>query len=208
MAFNHVPSDQVPLQGQNVYADPSYPNVFPNNVERYGTPSSWDAQLQQSAALTHNSPNQNWHGTFTQQRFNPPRESYGGQTQATQAFRTASPYQYGQFNQHGSAGTFGQTTTVDPSLALNPNGLRQQQQQQQSPYQMPVRNGTPSSTSGTLTPQVLQQNIATLQNTRASASPFQVSTDRLSCMNTVNILAGTEEHHRAVCTAGGTVDIC
>lgn len=163
MASNHVPSDQVPLQGQNLYADPSYSNFFPNNVERYGTPT-WEAQLHQNAGLTPSTTNQNWHGTYPQQAFSP--QPYGAQPQA---FRTASPYQYGQFNQHGSAGTFAHTPAVDPSLALNPNGLRQQQQ---SPYQMPVRNTTPSQ-SGTVTPQALQQNIPT-HNVPASASPFQV----------------------------------
>ncbi|KAJ4984153.1 hypothetical protein SVAN01_10324 [Stagonosporopsis vannaccii] len=165
MASNHVPSDQVPLQGQNIYTDPSYSNFFPNNVERYGTPS-WEAHLPQNTALPSGSSNQNWSGTYPQQTFN--SQTYGGQPQA---FRTASPYQYGQFNQHGSTATFGHATPVDPSLGLNPNGLRQQQQ---SPYQMPVRNVTPSNQSGTVTPQALQQNISTLQNARASASPFQV----------------------------------
>lgn len=173
MAFNHVPSDQVPLQGQNVYADPSYSNVFPNNVERYGN-QSWQTQLHQNPALTPSSSNQTWHGTYPQQSFDSHNQSYGGQTQAAQAFRTASPYQYGQFNQHGSAGTF---DTVDPSLALNPNGLRQPQQ---PPYQMPVRNATPTNQSGTVTPQVLQQNIAALDSARASGSPFQVSILALS----------------------------
>ncbi|KAJ4337142.1 hypothetical protein N0V95_008416 [Ascochyta clinopodiicola] len=165
MASNHVPSDQVPLQGQNIYADPSYSNFFPNNVERYGTPS-WEAQLHQSPALTPNSSTQTWHSTYPQQPFNPHGQPYGAQQQA---FRTASPYQYGQFN--GPASTFGHAAVVDPSLALNPNGLRQQQQ---SPYQVPVQISTPSSQSGTVTPQALQQNIATLQNARPSASPFQV----------------------------------
>lgn len=166
MASNHVPSDQVPLQGQNIYTDPSFSNFFPNNVERYGTPS-WDAQLHQTAALTPGSATPNWAGTYPQQTFN--SQTYGGQPQT---FRTASPYQYGQFTQHGSTATFGHGTPVDPALGLNPTGLRQQQQ---SPYQMPVRNVTPSNQSSTVTPQALQQNISTLQNTRASASPFQVS---------------------------------
>ena len=174
MASNHVPSDQVPLQGQNIYTDPSYPTFFPNNVERYGTPS-WEAQLHQNAALTPNTSNQNWHAAFPQQTFSSHGQPYGGQAQS---FRTASPYQYGQFSHNGPAGTFGHASTVDPSLALNPNALRQQQQ---SPYQVPVRNATPSNQSSTVTPQVLQQNIASLQNTRASASPFQVSTDKLLC---------------------------
>lgn len=159
MASNHVPSDQVPLQGQSIYTDSASFNFFPNNVERYGTPS-WEAQLHQNAALTPNTSTQNWHGTYPQQTFNSHGQAYAGQTQA---FRSASPYQYGQFNQHGAAGAFGHAGAVDPSL-----GLRQQQQ---SPYPMPVRNATPSNQSSTVTPQALQQ----LQNARASASPFQVS---------------------------------
>jgi hypothetical protein len=162
MASNHVPSDQVPLQGQSIYTDSSSFNFFPNNVQRYGTPS-WEAQLHQNAALTPNTTSQNWHGTYPQQAFNSHGQTYAGQTQA---FRTASPYQYGQFNQHASSGTFGHSGAVDPSLGLN--NLRQQQQ---SPYPMPVRNATPSNQSGTVTPQALQQ----VQNARASASPFQVS---------------------------------
>ena len=138
MASNHVPSDQVPLQGQSIYTDPSYSNFFPNNVERYGTPS-WEAQLHQNAALTPNTTNQNWHGTYPQQTFS--AQQYGGQPQA---FQPASPYQYGQFNQHSSPGTFG---AVDPALSLNPSGLRQQQQ---PPYQMPARNGTPSNQTSTV----------------------------------------------------------
>ncbi|KAF3006843.1 hypothetical protein E8E13_010727 [Curvularia kusanoi] len=161
MASNHVPSDQVPLQGQNIYTDPSYSSFFSNNVERYGAPS-WDAQLHQNATLTPNSANSNWHGTYPQQAFN--AQQYGGQPQT---FQTTSPYQYGQFNQHSSAGTYG---AVDPALAINPNGLRQQQQ---SPYQVPVRNATPNQAS-TVTPQALQQNISALQHARASASPFQI----------------------------------
>ncbi|KAF1931387.1 uncharacterized protein M421DRAFT_2879 [Didymella exigua CBS 183.55] len=163
MASNHVPSDQVPLQGQSIYTDPSSFSFFPNNIERYGTPS-WEAQLHQNTALTPNSSNQNWHGTYPQQVFNTHSQTYAGQTQA---FRTASPYQYGQFTQHGTAGSFGHAGAVDPSLGLNPSGLRQQQQ---SPYPVPVRTATPSSQSGTVAPQALQQ----LQNARASASPFQV----------------------------------
>lgn len=167
MASNHVPSDQVPLQGQSIYTDPSYSNFFPNNVERYSTPS-WEAQLHQNAALTPNSTNQNWHGTYPQQTFS--AQQYGGQPQA---FQTTSPYQYGQFNQHSSPGTFG---AVDPALSLNPNGLRQQQQ---SPYQMPVRNGTPSNQTSTVTPQALQHSITALH--RVSSSPFQVSHSSRSC---------------------------
>ncbi|KAJ4381498.1 hypothetical protein N0V86_002858 [Didymella sp. IMI 355093] len=140
MASNHVPSEQVPLQGQSIYTDSSSFNFFPNNVERYGTPS-WEAQLHQNATLTPNTTNQNWHGTYPQQTFNSHGQTYAGQPQA---FRTASPYQY-----------------VDPSLGLG--GLRQQQQ---SPYPMPqLQNAhasaspfqVPKSTAEQFTQQATQQ---------------------------------------------------
>lgn len=190
MASNHVPSDQVPLQGQNIYTDPSYSNFFSNNVERYGTPS-WDAQLHQNAALTPNSANSNWHGTYPQQAFN--AQQYGGQPQT---FQTTSPYQYGQFNQHSSAGTYG---AVDPALAINPNGLRQQQQ---SPYQVPVRNVTPTNQASTVTPQALQQNISALQHARASASPFQVNTATNHMRIETHVFADPKKYSRAICPAG------
>ena len=169
MASNHVPSDQVPLQGQNIYSDPSYQNLF-SSVERYGTPS-WDAQLNQNTGLPpNNGSNQAWHhGSFPQQSYNAFSQSYGAQNHG---FQTASPYQYGQFSQQGSMATYAQPSNVDPSLGLDPNALRQQQQ---SPYQMPMRNATPHAHSGTVTPQALQQNAVQLQNTRPTASPFQVS---------------------------------
>lgn len=59
---------------------------------------------------------------------------------------------------------------MDPSLGLDPSGLRQQQH---SPYQMPVRNATPQS--GTVTPQALQHIPTNVQISRLPASPFQVS---------------------------------
>jgi hypothetical protein len=168
MASNHVPSDQVPLQGQTLYTDPSY-QLF-SSVDRYGTPT-WDPQLNQHSALpSSNGSNQAWHhGAFPQQSYNTFSQSYSAQNHG---FQTASPYQYGQFSQQGSMTSYAQPSNVDPSLGLDPNALRQQQP---SPYQMPMRNATPQAHSGTVTPQALQQNAVQLQNTRPTASPFQVS---------------------------------
>ncbi|KAF1939429.1 hypothetical protein EJ02DRAFT_256764 [Clathrospora elynae] len=167
MASNHVPSDQVPLQGQNVYNDPSYQNLF-SSVDRYGTPT-WEAQLHQQAGLTPSAPSQNWHhGSFTPQPYNPLNQSYGGQTHG---LRSASPYQYGQFGQQGSIDNYGHPPNVDPSLGLDPHAHRQQQQ---SPYQMPMRNATPQSHTSTVTPQALQHNVGSLQNGRPTASPYQI----------------------------------
>jgi hypothetical protein len=167
MASNHVPSDQVPMQGQNVYTDPSYQNLF-SSVDRYGTPS-WETQLHQHSTLPPNGSGQTWHhGSYAQQPFNGISQSYGGQTHG---LRTASPYQYGQFGQQGPIGSYGQGSNVDPSLGLDSNAIRQQQQ---SPYQMPMRTLTPQGHTGTVTPQALQHNIPH-QHARNTASPYQVS---------------------------------
>lgn len=170
MAPNHVPTDQGPLQGQNIYTDPSYSNIF-SSVDRYGTPS-WDPQLnQQHSALAPNPTTQSWHhGAYPQQPFNTPSQLYANHAQS--GLRAASPYQYGQFTQQPAAGGYASNTTVDPSLGLDPNAVRQQQP---SPYQMPMRNGTPQNHASTVTPQALQHSATSLQNIRPSASPFQVS---------------------------------
>ncbi|RMZ74676.1 c-x8-c-x5-c-x3-h type zinc finger [Pyrenophora seminiperda CCB06] len=168
MASNHVPSDQVPIQGQNVY-DAPYQHLF-SSVDRYGTPS-WEAQLHQHSGLPPNaSAGQAWHhGSFNQQQpFNAISQSYGGQTQG---LRTASPYQFGaQFSQQTTLGSYGQPSNVDPSLGLDPSTIRQQQQ---SPYQMPMRTVTPQGHGSTVTPQALQHNVASLQQARATATPQQ-----------------------------------
>ncbi|KAF1831523.1 hypothetical protein BDW02DRAFT_504998 [Decorospora gaudefroyi] len=163
MASNHVPSDQV----QNVYTDPSYQNLFPS-VDRYGTPS-WEAQLHQHQGLPPNVSGQSWHHSpYAQQPYSAPSQSYGGQTHG---LRTASPYQYGQFGQQGPIGNYGQTPNVDPSLGLDPSAIRQQQQ---SPYQMPMRTLTPQGHGGTVTPQALQHNAPLLQQPRTTASPYEL----------------------------------
>lgn len=159
------------MQGQSIYTDPAFQTIF-SPPDRYGT-QPWDAQPAQHAAMAPSPSPQPWHhASFTQQPFNAPSQPYGAQGHG---LRTASPYQYGQFGQQASIGTYGQAANVDPSLGLDPSALRQQQQ---SPYQMPMRNATPQGHSGTVTPQALQHNAASLQNPRPTASPFQVSTFR------------------------------
>jgi hypothetical protein len=168
MASNHVPSDQVPMQGQNVYTDPSYQHLFPS-VDRYGTPS-WDAQLHQHNALPPNTSAQSWHhGAYAQQPFSGSSQAYASQSHG---LRTASPYQYGQFGQQGSLNSYGQQSNVDPALSMDPNAIRQQQQ---SPYQMPMRTQTPQGHTSTVTPQALQHSMPSLQQARPTASPYQVS---------------------------------
>ena len=173
MAANHVPSDQVPaLSSQNIYTDPSYPNLF-SSVDRYGN-HSWEPQLSQHPTLApapapSPSPQAWHHGTYAQQPFTALSQAYGNQPHS---LRTASPYQYGQFSQQGAMPSYDQAPNVDPSLALDPNAVRQQQT---SPYPMPMRNVAAQPHSVTVTPQALQQSTSSLQNIRPSASPFQVS---------------------------------
>ncbi|KNG44855.1 hypothetical protein DDE82_005746 [Stemphylium lycopersici] len=167
MASNHVPSDQVPIQGQNVYTDPSYQHLF-SSVDRYGTPS-WESQLHQHSTLPPTASGQNWHpGSFAQQPYNAMNQSYGGQAHG---LRTPSPYQYGQFGQQTPLANYGQPSNVDPSLGMDPNAIRQQQH---SPYQMPMRTLTPQQHASTVTPQALQHNVASLQHARPTASPYQL----------------------------------
>lgn len=177
MASNHVPSDQVPLQGQTLYNDPSYQNLF-SSADRFGA-SSWDSQLHQQNTLPPNATPQAWqHGSFPQQPYTAFSQPYGAQNHG---FQTSSPYQYGQFNQQTPVNTYAQPANVDPSLSLDPNALRQHQQ---SPYQMPLRTPTPQSQTNTITPQALQQSTALAQNTRPTASPFQVRADHRSRKST------------------------
>lgn len=68
-------------------------------------------------------------------------------------------------------GNYGHPSNVDPSLGLDPAAIRQQQH---SPYHMSLRNTTPQNHPTTVTPQALQQAVPSLQNTRPTASPFQV----------------------------------
>lgn len=99
-------------------------------------------------------------------------QSYAAQNHG---LRTESPYQYGQFSQQGSLANYAQPSNVDPSLGMDPNAIRQQQQ---SPYQMPMRTLTPQSHASTVTPQALQHDVSSLQQARPTATSYQVSSSR------------------------------
>jgi hypothetical protein len=163
-----VPNEHLSLQGQTIYTDPTYENLFPVN-HQYGAQPWNPAQLNHSALVPDNPGNQVWHhNAYSQQPFNQISQPYANQSQG---HRTASPYQYGQFGNHGAVGNYGHAANVDPSLGVDPNAMRQQQQ---SPYPMSVQNAPPQTQTNTITPQALQQNLA-VQNPRPIASPYQVS---------------------------------
>ncbi|KAF2689946.1 hypothetical protein K458DRAFT_289308 [Lentithecium fluviatile CBS 122367] len=166
MAPSHVPSEHLPLQGQNIYTDPTYENLFP--VHQYG-PQTWSSgQLNHPGLGPDSSANQTWHhNTYPQQPFNQISQPYANQTHG---HRTASPYQYGQFSNHGSVGSYGQGVNVDPALGVDPIAMRQTQQ---SPYQMNVQNAPSQTQTNTVTPQALQQGLA-VQNPRPVASSYQI----------------------------------
>jgi hypothetical protein len=171
MAPSHVPHDHHPLQGQNIYNDSTF-DLFPASADQqYSTPSWNQAHLaQHHASLAPNvSAAPSWqHNAYPQQAYNAISQPY---TSATHTYQTASPYQYSPYGNHGSLGNYAHSPVVDPALGLDPMAMRQQQQ---SPYQIPVRNPTPQAQPGTVTPQALQQNPA-LSHARAISSPYQVS---------------------------------
>lgn len=170
MARNHVSGDQLPLQGQNLYADPNYDNLF-SNVDQYGTPT-WNSSqinhhhsnvvpqnLQTSAAPS-------WqHNSFAQQ----PYSAVSSQPYASSnnGFSTASPYPYTQFASHGHVPTYTHSPApaVDPSLVDHHMAMRQQQQ---SPYQMQMRNPTPQTQTQTQTPTQTQPQPQAQNQTQTS----------------------------------------
>jgi hypothetical protein len=172
MAPSHVPHDHHPLQGQNIYNDPTFDNLFSATADQqYGT-SSWNQShlAQHHTSLVPNvSAAPSWqHNAYPQQAYNAISQPYPS---ATHNYQTASPYQYSPYNNHGPLGNYAHSPAVDPSLGLDPIAMRQQQQ---SPYQIPLRNPTPQGQPGTVTPQALQQNPA-LPHAHAISSPYQVS---------------------------------
>ncbi|KAJ4295168.1 hypothetical protein N0V90_007178 [Kalmusia sp. IMI 367209] len=152
MAPSHVPAEQHPLQGQTMYTNSPYQNIYA--VDQYGA-QPWDGQLAQHASLVpDNTPTQAWHhNAYPTQPYNQISQPYVNQTQA---HRTASPYQYSQFGNHAPQNNYGHASNVDPSLGVDPNVMRQQQQ---SPYQIGVQNAPPQSRANTVTPQSLQQGL-------------------------------------------------
>jgi len=152
---------------QNIYTDAAYTSLF-NAADRYGTPS-WDQQLGQQSGLGPTPSGQPWHNpAFTQHSFSSHSQPYPAQNPSA---HTPSPYQYGQFGQQGSLGTYGQASNVDPSLGLDPSAIRQQQDSQ---YPMPMRQQSTSHTQpGTVTPQALQHSAPSTHQGRATLSPYQ-----------------------------------
>jgi hypothetical protein len=169
MAPSHVPSEHLPLQGQsNIYSDPAYENLFP--ASHFVGAQPWNSTQLNHAGLAADNPSpQTWHHSpYAQQPFDQISQSYANQGHA---HRTASPYQYGQFNNHGNVSNYGHAVNVDPSLGVDPNAMRQQQQ---SPYQMSVQNAPSQTQTSTVAPQALQQGLP-VQNPRPAASSYQVS---------------------------------
>lgn len=168
MSPSHVPPDHLPLQGQPIYSDPAYENLFP--ADQYAA-QSWNGQLGHHAGLVASHPgNQSWqHSSFPQQPYSAISQSYATQGPG---YRTASPYQYNQFGSHGAMSSYSHAANVDPSLGVDPNSTRQQQQ---SPYPMGGQNAQTHGQSNTVTSQTLPQNLA-VQNSRPSSSSFQVGT--------------------------------
>ncbi|KAF2737072.1 hypothetical protein EJ04DRAFT_135582 [Polyplosphaeria fusca] len=161
MAPNHVPTDHLPFQGQNMFSDPNY-DSFLQSMDQYGT-QPWNSAHLNNQPVSHpvNSPAAPaWPNSF-------PQQAYGA---LNQPYQTPSPYQYGQFSNAGPVPSYGQASAVDPSL-VDPSSLRQQQQ---SPYQMPARNPTPNGQSQTVAPQALQHGVSSASNPPKAASPFQM----------------------------------
>ena len=171
MAPSHVPGEQLPLQGQSMYNTSPYQSIYP--VDQYDA-QAWNNQLQHAALVPDASATQPWHpNTYSGQQYNQITSPYVNQGQT---HRTASPYQYGQFGNHVAPTNYGHAAPVDPSLGVNPNAMRQQQQ---SPYQLAAQSTPPQSRPNTVTPQSLQHNLPVqVQDPRATNS-YQVSECRL-----------------------------
>ena len=176
MAPTHVPGEQLPPQGQNLYTNSPYgQNMY--NVDQYDA-QPWNTQLQQATLVPDGSQTQTWHhnNPYPAQPYTQISSPYVNQGLAN---RNASPYQYGQFTNHAAPTNYGHAANVDPSLSVNPNVIRQQQQQQQqqSSYQP-----QPQSRPSTVTPQSLQH----AQDPRAATS-YQVSDQCLFTQSRSNL---------------------
>lgn len=181
MAPSHVPSDHLPHQTQNIYADPSYENLFPR-VNQFNAGPTWDQfNPGHTSLLPQASSPQPWqHNSLPQQSYTPVEQPYGT---ASHGYQAPSSFQYTQFNNHTPLSNYGHPPAANPSLGQD---LRQQQQ---SPYQQVLRTVTPQGQptvtpqgqptvtpqgQTTVTPQALQQSGAPLPNSRPTGSPFQV----------------------------------
>lgn len=144
-----------------------YQSIYP--VDQYDA-QSWNGQLQHAALVPDNPATPSWHhNTYTTQQYNQISSPYVNQGQT---HRTASPYQYGQFGNHPAPANYGHAASVDPSLGVTTNALRQQQH---SPYQLAAQATPPQSRPSTVAPQSLQHALsAPVQDPRATSS-YQVS---------------------------------
>lgn len=155
-----------------MYTNSPYQNIY--SVDQYDA-QPWNSQLQHAALVPDNNQAQSWHhNAYPPQPYNQISSPYVNQTQTN---RTASPYQYGQFGNHASPANYAHAAAnVDPSLSVNPNVMRQQQQ---SPYQLAAQNTPPQARPNTVTPQPLQHGLSPqAQDPRAAAS-YQVSKHHL-----------------------------
>ncbi|KAF2449633.1 hypothetical protein P171DRAFT_440114 [Karstenula rhodostoma CBS 690.94] len=164
MAPSHVPGEQLPPQGQNLYTNSPYQNIY--SVDQYDA-QSWNSQLQHAALVPDNPQTQTWHhNTYPAQPYSQISSPYVNQGLTS---RTASPYQYGQFGNHAAAANYAHAANVDPSLSVNPGAMRQQQP---SPYQLSAQTTPPQARPNTVTPQSLQHGLQA-QDPRATTS-YQV----------------------------------
>ncbi|KAF2110591.1 hypothetical protein BDV96DRAFT_500922 [Lophiotrema nucula] len=171
MASNHVPNNHISPQGQTIYTDPNYESLFPGaSVDQYGNQLSWPSHQPQNRQAQ-GSPTPWQHNTFAQQQSSPYGTANPSFPPSSNVYQTSQPYQYGnQFGSHGAVGAYSHPTSIDPNL-MDQMALRQQQQ---SPYNMPMRNATPTGQSRTVTPQVLQHGTPSLPNSQSSGSPYQI----------------------------------
>ncbi|KAF2003743.1 hypothetical protein P154DRAFT_428519 [Amniculicola lignicola CBS 123094] len=193
MAPSHVPNEQLPIMGQNMYTDPSYENLFPS-VDQFATSSPWNPaqpnhhhpglvqQHQQGVPAPNGA---SWHHNLPQS-YASISQPYGG---PQNGYQTASPYQYGQFGNHGTMGSYATQPNVDPSLVDHQAALRQQQQ---SPYQMPMRNVTPQAQPNTVAPQALQQQHAAPPPRPISAFQVPKSTSEMFTQRATPTLLPTQ----------------
>ena len=167
MAPSHVPAEQLPLQGQSMYNTSPYQTIY--SVDQYDA-QSWNNQLQHAALVSDNPATPSWHhNSYPSQQYNQISSPYVNQGQT---HRTASPYQYGQFGNPTPPPSYGHAASVDPTLSVNQNAMRQQQH---SPYPLAAQTAQPQSRPNTVTPQSLQHGLSLpVQESRATTS-YQVS---------------------------------
>lgn len=154
-----------------MYNTSPYQSIY--SVDQYDA-QSWNNQLQHAALVPDNPATPSWHhNSYPSQQYNQISSPYVNQGQT---HRTASPYQYGQFANPTASPSYGHAASVDPSLGVNPNAMRQQQH---SPYQLAAQTAPPQSRPSTVTPQSLQHGLSLpVQDPRATTS-YQVSPFRL-----------------------------